>query len=111
MIPRCNTRISILTDTTSVDAWGDLVDNETVVASGIPASLTEVSSTSYSENSTRPRVIRDALCRVSTAHASLITNNIRIRDEKTNRTWIVLSVTLPNNALGHVPMHIELQSS
>ncbi|GAX54741.1 hypothetical protein SO3561_06294 [Streptomyces olivochromogenes] len=111
MIFRCNTRVTILGSTTSVDEWGDLIDNDSVVASGIPASLTEVANTAYSENSTRPRVIRGGICRLSSAHANQVTDNVRIRDEKTGFTWIVLSVTLPNDATGHMPMHIQVERS
>ena len=109
MIFRANTTISVLSDATTTDEWGDPVDSGTVAVSGIPASITETGATGYSEVSTRPRVIRNALCRVSTYYADQITNNNRIRDEKTGDTWIILSVTLPNNAVGHVPMHIQMQ--
>lgn len=108
---RCNTRVTILGSDLGVDAWGDVIDNDTIVVSGIPASLTEVDNTAYSENSTRPRVIRDGICRISNAHAAQVTDNVRIRDEKTGFTWIVFSVTLPNNAVGHMPMHIQIQRS
>lgn len=111
MTYRCNTRVTILGDTLGVDEWGDPIDNDTIVASGIPASLSDLSNTAYSENSTRPRVIRDGICRLSRAHADQVTDNVRIRDEKTGFTWLVISVTLPNNAVGHMPMHIQIQRS
>ncbi|MCX4813688.1 hypothetical protein OG601_24115 [Streptomyces sp. NBC_01239] len=85
------------------------MDSDNVSASGIPASITETGTSAYSENTTRPRVIRNAICRVSTAYAGQIGNNNRITDENTQQTWIILSVTRPNNAIGHVPMHIEMQ--
>lgn len=115
MIFRSNTTISILESTTTTDEWGDPVDSNNVAASGaasgIPASITETINAAYSEVTTNPRVLRDGICRVSTKYADLITDNNRILDEKTGKTWVILSVYLPNNAIGHVPMHIALKRS
>ena len=109
MIFRANTTISVLSSATTTDEWGDPIDSNAVVATGIPVSITETGTSAYSEVSTRPRVIRNAICRASRAYADVIGNNNRIKDEKTNQIWIILSVTLNNNAVGHVPMHIEMQ--
>lgn len=111
MILRANTKISILASTTTTDQWGDPVDSDSLIAEGIPASITETINASYGEVTTNPRVIRDGVCRVSTKYADLITDNTRILDEKTGYTWIIESVYLPNNAIGHVPMHINLKRS
>lgn len=109
MIFRANTTITILSKDSELDEWGDPMDSSAIVQTRIPASITETGTSDYSENSTRPRVIRNAICRVSTAYAGMISNNNRIKDEQTQETWIILSVTRPNNAVGHVPMHIVLQ--
>lgn len=111
MIFRSNTTISILSNETTTDDYGDPVDSDAIVAFGIPASITETGTSAYSEVTTRPRVIRNAICRVSRSYADAIGDNNRIKDESTNKVWIILSVTLNNNAIGHVPMHIELERS
>lgn len=112
---RTNTTISVLESTTSTDSWGDPVDSDSIAASGaasgIPASISETVNSAYSEVSTNPRVLRDAVCRVSRRYADLITDNNRIRDERTGQTWVIMDVYLPNNAVGHVPMHIDLKRS
>lgn len=109
MIFRANTTITVFSSATTIDEWGDPIDSNAIIADAIPASITETGTSAYSENTTRPRVIRNAICRVSRVYADVIGNNNRIKDETTNQIWIILSVTLNNNAVGHVPMHIEMQ--
>lgn len=108
---RANTTISILSSATSVDEWGDDVDNDNVTASGIHASITEVSTTAQSESSTRPQVIRTGICRVTSVYQSLILQNCRIRDEKTGYTWIIMDIYRGNNVLGNTPLRIDLMRS
>jgi hypothetical protein len=115
MIFRANTTITVLESTTDTDEWGDPIDSDSIAlggsATGIPASITETVNSAYGEVTTNPRVLRDGVCRVSRKYADLITDNNRIRDEVTGQTWIVMDVYLPNNAIGHVPMHIDLKRS
>lgn len=111
MIFRANTTITVYSSATTTDSWGDPIDSDVIIATGVPASITETGNTAYSEVTTQPRVIRTATCRVSRSHADIIGDNNRIKDEKTNDTWVILSVTLPNNAVGHVPVRIEMQRS
>ncbi|MFJ4626175.1 hypothetical protein [Streptomyces sp. NPDC088847] len=115
MIIRTNTTITVLASSTDTDPWGDPVDSDNVAdngsATGIPASITETVNAAYGEVTTNPRVIRDGICRLSTKYAALVTDNNRIRDERTGLTWIVMDVYFPNNAIGHVPMHIDLKRS
>lgn len=104
---RANTTVSVLTSIPGVDEWGDPEDNDTVVASGIPASITDVSPIAYSENSTRPRTIRYSTIRVSSRYADVIDPQCRIRDERAGYTWIILDIVNANNVAGHTPLRID----
>ena len=84
------TTIRILTTMATTDIFGDVVDNSTVVASGIPASILERRLQVTLPSTMEPRTIRYYTGRVNSGTA--ITENNRIQDERTNDIYVVESV-------------------
>jgi hypothetical protein len=109
MIFACNTTITILGAVTQIDAWGDPMDVNVPIATGIPGSITEVSADGRTEISTVPRVIRKAVCRMSSVSSAMVTENARIKDETTGFIWTINEVAFNNNVLGHQPVRIDMQ--
>lgn len=91
----------------SVDEWGDPIDNNTVVETGIPAAITELNQDSEGEVSGAPRVIRSAIGRVGSEVEVL--QNDRIFDETRRSTWIILSVTRQSNPVCAMDTKLELK--
>ncbi|MFJ8935358.1 hypothetical protein ACIRL0_06515 [Streptomyces sp. NPDC102365] len=85
-----NTTITVLRGTT-LDEFGDEADNATVAASGIPASLIEQVRQAFTPESATPRVVRYTIGRVNPD--TDIRETDRIKDERTNRTYIVQAVS------------------
>ena len=88
MYSRATTKVSILRGE-STDEWGDPVDNDTIVASGVIASILEQKTWSSPEVSTQPRNNIEVLV------------NDRIKDERNNQTWIITNISpLQNPVVG-----------
>ncbi|MFB7111730.1 hypothetical protein [Streptomyces sp. NPDC056291] len=85
-----NTTISVLRGTT-LDEFGDEVDSDTVVASGIPCSLIERVRRAYTPESATPRVVRYSVGRVNAD--TDIREADRVKDERTDRIYIVQAVS------------------
>ncbi|WP_274029453.1 hypothetical protein [Streptomyces sp. MMBL 11-1] len=85
-----NTTISVLRGTTT-DEFGDPVDAPTTVASGIPASLIEVTRRAFTPENPTPRVVRYSIARTG-ADVDVLEDD-RIRDESTDRIYIVEAVS------------------
>ena len=85
-----NTTLSVLRGTTT-DEFGDDADNSTVVASGIPCSLIEQIRQAYTPENPTPRVVRYSIGRVNAD--TDIRESDRVKDERTNRTYIVQAVS------------------
>ncbi|WP_405708478.1 hypothetical protein OG264_11705 [Streptomyces xanthophaeus] len=94
MISSATTTVSILRGS-SVDEWGDAMDNDTVVASGISASIIERHTEPFSEVTGNPKVLRKATLRIGSEH-DLRTND-RIHDERNNETWVILEISKVQN--------------
>lgn len=84
------TTVSVLGGS-STDAFGDDTDGTTVLASGIPVSLTESTRTAMEPVTQTPRIIRTHVCRLPPDTDVDETN--RIKDETTNEIYIVVAVT------------------
>lgn len=106
MISGATTRISILRGQ-SEDEWGDPVDNDTVEASGIAASITEVNQEASTETTGAPRVIRKAILRVG-SEVDLRTND-RIYDEWHEETWTINFISRVQNPVCAMDTKAELQ--
>ncbi|WP_050369931.1 hypothetical protein [Streptomyces acidiscabies] len=85
-----NTTLSVLRGTTT-DEFGDEADNSTVIASGLPASLIEQVRQSYTPENPTPRVVRYSIARVNAD--TDIRETDRVKDERSNRTYIVQAVS------------------
>jgi hypothetical protein len=94
MISRATTTITIYRGQTE-DEWGDPIDTDTVVETGIPAFITEVNVDHSSEVSLTPRDIRKATCRVGSEVD--VQQNDRIYDEKNGQSWTIQYVTRQQN--------------
>lgn len=94
-----NTKVSVLTGT-SVDDWGDTVDNNTVAVSGIPASLVERSRLITTPEQPTPRVIRYTVGRLP--GRTPVGPEDRIRDDRTGAIYAITAVT-PPSGVGHQP--------
>lgn len=79
----------------STDEWGDPIDTDTVVETGIPAAITETNVDSSSEVSLVPREIRTAILRVG-SEVDVQTND-RVYDEMNNESWIIQYITRQQN--------------
>lgn len=98
MYSRATTTVSILRGQ-STDEWGDAVDNDTIVASGVLASILEQKTWSSPEVSTQPHNYRYARLRIR-SNIEVQTND-RIRDERHNQTWLVTNISpLQNPVVG-----------
>lgn len=106
MIALATTSVSILRGTTT-DAFGDEADMTTVLKSGIPASLIESARTAMEPVSGTPRIIRTHVCRLPPS--TDVTENDRIKDEKTNEIYIVVAVTKNSNPVLVQPLRVDLK--
>jgi hypothetical protein len=106
VIAQATTTISVLRGTTT-DAYGDEQDTDTVVAAGIPASLIEQTRRTTTRDDPTPRVIRYAVGRVTAG--TDITDQDRIRDERTGATYIVDAVSSMTSAAVAADMRLDLR--
>jgi hypothetical protein len=88
---RPNTTVSILTGT-SQDDLGDVYDNATVAASGVPASILEQSPRQvYVPADGRHNVVRRYAARLGTEVS--VTTADRIRDDRTGQVYVIDNVS------------------
>ena len=98
MYSRATTKVTIYRGQ-SEDEWGDAVDNDTIVASGVLASILEQKIWSSPEVSTQPHNYRYARLRMR-KNINVQTND-RIHDEVNNQTWLITNITnLQNPVVG-----------
>jgi hypothetical protein len=97
------TTVSLLAGTTATD-YGDEVDSNTAVATGVPASIIEGREVVATESDAQARVIRYYTGRVPVGTA--VDSGQRIKDERSNQIYLIDNVTGPTNPA--VPMDIRL---
>jgi hypothetical protein len=100
------TTVSVLRGETT-DSFGDPVDADTVVASGVPASLLETRSTARRPVEGRTDNVRSYNLRVRTNLA--LQRDDRIRDERTGVTYTVDELVTPVNPAGHAATRVVLR--
>ena len=100
------TTVSILRGTTT-DPYGDERDTDTPVATGIPASLTEQSRRVTTRDDPTPRIVRYAVARVPAR--TDITDQDRVRDERTGAIYIVDAVSGMTNPAIEVDRRLDLR--
>lgn len=97
------TWVTVLRGTTT-DVYGDISDIPTEAGTDaqthIPASLIEGSRSSRTPGSATPRVVRYTTCRLPAG--TDVTEDDRIRDDRTGRTYAITAVTQPA-AIGITP--------
>lgn len=106
MLALATTSVSVLRGT-STDAFGDETDTGTVLKSGIPASLIESTRTAMEPVSGTPRIIRTHVCRLPST--TDVTEDDRIKDERTSEIYIVVSVTRNANPVLAQPLRADLK--
>jgi len=105
MYARATTTITILRGT-DTDEWGDTVDNDTVVASGVRASIAEQKIYAQGEVTTQPRNLRYARLRVT--KGTDIQVNDRIKDERLNQTWTITNISPYQNPVVGQDLRVDL---
>jgi hypothetical protein len=100
------TSISILRGVTT-DAYGDEQDTDTPVHTGIPASLTEQTRRVTTRDDPVPRIVRYAVARVTAG--TDVTDQDRIRDERTGAVYIVEAVSSMANPAAAADLRLDLR--
>lgn len=100
------TTLAVLRGTTT-DVWGDEADASTVVQTGIPASLTEQSRRVTTRDNPTPRIVRYAVARVTAG--TDITDQDRVRDERTGAVYIVDAVSSMANPAVAADLRLDLR--
>lgn len=106
MLARATTTLSVLRGT-STDGYGDEVDTDTIAATGIPASLVEQTRRVTSRDDPTPRIVRYTVGRVTAG--TDITDQDRIRDERTGDTYIVDAVSAMTSAAVAADLRLDLR--
>lgn len=106
MIAAATTTISVLRGT-STDGYGDDVDTDTAVRTGIPASLVEQTRRVTTRDDPTPRIVRYAVGRVTSG--TDITDQDRVRDERTGAIYIVDAVSSMNSAAVAADLRLDLR--
>lgn len=105
-IALATTNISILRGT-ATDDFGDIADTDTVIARGIPAALTEQTRRVTTREDPTPRIIRYAIARV--AAGTDVTDQDRIRDERTGAVYIIDAVSAFANPAVTPDLRLDLR--
>ncbi|MEU3507675.1 hypothetical protein ABZ733_07065 [Streptomyces longwoodensis] len=100
------TSLAILRGTTT-DAYGDEQDTDTPVRTGVPASLVEQSRRVTTRDDPTPRIVRYAVARVPAG--TDITDQDRVRDERTGAVYIVDAVSGMDNPALQVDRRLDLR--
>jgi len=106
VIAVANTTVAVLRGM-STNAWGDEVDADTPVRTGIPASLVEQTRRVTTRDDPTPRIVRYAVGRVTAGID--VTDQDRIRDERTGATYIVEAVSAMNSAAVAADLRLDLR--
>lgn len=105
MYSRATTKVTIYRGE-STDEWGDPVDNNTIVASGIIASILEQKIWSSPEVSTQPHNFRYARLRIR--KNIVVQTNDRVHDERNNQTWLITNISSLQNPVVGQDKRIDL---
>jgi hypothetical protein len=105
-IALATTTLAVLRGTTT-DAWGDEADTDTAVRTGIPAALTEQSRRVTTRDDPTPRIVRYAVARV--AAGTDVTDQDRVRDERTGAVYIVDAVSSMANPAATADLRLDLR--
>lgn len=102
-----NTTVSILRGTTTND-YGDVLDADTVVHTGIPASIIEQFQSVRTADFASPQIVRTITGRV--VAGTDVTDSDRVKDERTGRVYIVNAISQPENQSYNSPdLNLQLE--
>jgi hypothetical protein len=87
--------------------YGDETDTDTAVATGIPASLIEQARRVTTRDDPTPRIVRYTVGRVTAG--TDVTDQDRIRDERTGDTYIVDAVSSMANPALTADLRLDLR--
>jgi hypothetical protein len=100
-----NCTITLLRGST-VNQYGDEIDANDPLMTGIPATLIETGKSVQDPSTPTPRTIRQVYCSVPYWTGVLSTD--RIMDERNSEVFMILSVTTPPTTIG-APVDLVLQ--
>lgn len=106
MKTRANTTVTIFRGS-AYNAWGDEVDSDTIVATGIRASIIEQTVYAQTEVTTLPRSYRFAKMRVTPG--TDIRQNDRVKDEKSGEIWTIRQISNRGNPVTNQDLRIDLE--
>lgn len=106
MIAAATTTLTVYRGTTT-DGYGDEQDTNTAVATGIPASLVEQTRRVTTRDDPVPRIVRYAVGRVTAG--TDITDQDRVRDERTGAVYSVDAVSSMNSAAVAADLRLDLR--
>ncbi|MCX5522202.1 hypothetical protein OG342_04875 [Streptomyces bobili] len=105
-IALATTTVTVLRGTTT-DTYGDEQDLNTPHLTGIPASLTEQTRRVTTRENPTPRIVRYAVARV--AAGTDVTDQDRLRDERTGAVYIVEAVSSMANPAVTPDLRLDLR--
>ena len=108
MIARANTTVAILRGTTT-NAYGDTVDVDTAVATGIQASILERNRRTYLAAEAAYRVIRTYTGRVTAG--TDVRKGDRLRDEGNSQVYLVTDLNSTPGSVGGLRPDVVLELS
>jgi hypothetical protein len=106
VIATATTTLTVYRGTTT-DGYGDEQDTDTAVHTGIPASLVEQTRRVTSRDDPTPRIVRYTVGRVTAG--TDITDQDRVRDERTGAVYIVDAVSSMNSAAAAADLRLDLR--
>jgi hypothetical protein len=106
MISRATTTVTIYRGET-IDDYGDPVDSNTIVATGVPASILEQTVKAWTEVSTLPRAYRWAKMRLTYGYN--IQQNDRVLDERTGEIWTIVQISRRGNPVRGTDVRVDLE--
>lgn len=105
-----NTRVTVLRGVAR-DLFGDFADLPTEAGTdaqtNVPAALNEITRTITTPSDPTPRVVRYVIARLPAG--TDITEEDRLRDERTGRIYIVSAVTPADGVGTHPDLRVDLQ--
>lgn len=107
MNSRATTTVTIYRGTSYDPEYGDEIDSDTIVATGVIASIIEQTVEAETEITTLPRSQRFAKARFT--WGTDIRQNDRILDEKTDEIWTIVQISRRANPVVKQDMRVDLE--
>lgn len=107
MITRANTTITVFRGSSFDPIYGDEIDSDTVVASGVRVSIIEQTVYAQTEITTLPRSHR--LAKMRCTPGIDIKQNDRILDERTGDKWTIVQISARGNPVYSQDVRVDLE--